>query len=179
MECVHPLRSQERFTVMPELCAFLKDCPSGCSYDDKLIGPFHRKTELLGLVPFIVSCEWCLFMNSFTFGYSHMARMSVLVSPAGHQSQGYGGVPWQQLQKSGSPDRNNETERQHKDFIHWSLFSESTLWSAIRVTDQKPPIRSHFLNKKIALFLRMSGVCLSLLSVQCSFSGSIQSRNGF
>lgn len=117
-------------------------------------------------------------MNFFTFGYSHMAHMSVLISPAGHQSQVICRCPLARNAKIRAPDRNNETERQHKDFIHLPLFSEITLQSTTNVPDQKPPIRSHSLNKKIALFLRMCGVCLSLLSVQCSFSGSIQSRNG-
>ena len=37
---------------------FMRSLTSVCSCDDKLIGFFHRKTELLGLLLLTMSWEW-------------------------------------------------------------------------------------------------------------------------
>lgn len=57
------------------MCVYLKAYPSGCSYDDVLIGLFQRKAELL------VCCFLCL---EGVVVYSPVGPVSM--TPAGHQS---------------------------------------------------------------------------------------------
>lgn len=52
-------RSLERFTVFTVKSA---------DTDDRVIGLFHRKTEVLSPLPGVMTRRWKLFKNTFSFG---------------------------------------------------------------------------------------------------------------